>query len=535
MRKRNGAETIARSKNFLSFSINMITTISNKSFNDAKKKVKQQEVDKQRKADEKAYRLCGFRGKTADPAKKELIAAKRRNQVVGKNSKKQQRSLAEFGCSVQFKRAPKPRPQPSPAKPPPPQDATHYASIELLRAGDVEEDPGPKYGSPIQLRCRATREVVDAIYQKAPQVCPSCQGRIFFLEKQRCVVHDVIGGDASSYKTREDARQARSESAVPSDLPEEVAPEEKGKEKEDSGPPEPPALPPRNPPSKPKPVPDEGKDLAKEYPVHALDGQRLSNAQLDEFGTSLGRLVVDKGGWIEKYTGERRLAPNRNVEELKLPIWISRAVFGSAFGAGWLALISFLSVVLCMFASIVFLDVLQLEGVGLAILTSRASDWTNNPYFWIVLRCCQVGVLWCLKKECEKASLVKTGMFPSWLPITPVLLNFVGIHVPVTICASVVLISHLIGLRKTVDYQWSPHIVSILVSEFMFSHSNGEILTQSLVLRAKRLACLPLNDKCHVKWMSDSITIAEFLITRQSHFSISPEFSANFVRGSDWT
>lgn len=522
-----------------------------------KEKQKKRDVEKQINADMKAFKLCGFRGTKRDADTKRKLAAKRRNKLIGKSSKAEIRATREFGKVVVLKKHPK-QLCPRQEKLPPPQDPARYANIELLRCGDVESNPGPKHvpwGTKVKLWCRVTEQWGDVFFQKEEQKCPNCAGRIFYIAKGNFIAHDVGGKDMQAYRTREDCREARSASAPPKEeactMAEALS---KGKEKEPleicepetssqpqaKNPAEPTAGPapkqgePSPPPPGPvNPVPAEG---AKTFPDHVLDGQRLTNAQLTDYGLSLGRRVKFKGGEDVKYVGERRIAPNRNVEELRLSIHVSKAVFGSMLGGGWWAFLSYMSSLLCIFASIVLLDLIQYEGMGRDFFTNKAAVWVYGPQlFWPFVRLCQFMLLCRLKYECDRSSIQSSHWVFASLVALSLFPKFIGIHVPFSCCAFLTIASHLAGERRDREMQWVPHMLSVLLTEFMFTHSNGQILRDSLVLRAKRLASLPLADTCHPKWMEDTILIAEYLITKQSHFSISPAASPNFVACSDWT
>lgn len=538
---------------------------------------------KQSEVDRKEYKLCGFRGTEKEREKQEQYAQKRRNKTHCQ-AKADIAVLREFNFIPRLKKkkydkARAVRPQVAPQNP------ERYATTDILTCGDVESNPGPR--PTFVMTCRKDkRKKFHCAVSTKDQVCPHCNARIFrlLLEGKYKMCHDFDGLDTSAY-TRETARRAIPATEVAAAATAKVLAEEaeileaigvckaneKGKEKEEDSR-LPPSLPPRNAsalPAPSAPIVEPGEELspqrgdapctmedctatdAEAPESHAaaqatapqpaveagppaaeaevapaqfpLDGQRLSKSQLDEYALGLNMEIVSSASRLEDYVGERRLAPQRNVEELQLPIRISQAVMQTR------RLTSF-TLQLVMLSVVLFCDVVVFwpGAWGSNFLRSSALIAYACKMFQLVLTVA-------IRLEGIRVTRPVPTNRAQWILFLASLPQVAGLHIPYTCTAIAAIIYCCRAPRRRMEMQWAPHIVSILCAEFMFTPSNDVTLRQSLALRAKRLACLPLNDVCHCKWVQDSILLAEHLIKTQNSFSTGPESVANFVPSLDWT
>jgi len=88
------------------------------------------------------------------------------------------------------------------------------------------------------------------------------------------------------------------------------------------------------------------------------------------------------------------------------------------------------------------------------------------------------------------------------------------------------------GFEREVEWEWCPHLVSEIMSDFLFTHTDASTLRQALAQRASRIAALPFIDSAHVRWVHGSVLVAEYLLLHEAgpehFFSTSQAYGANF-------
>jgi hypothetical protein len=267
--------------------------------------------------------------------------------------------------------------------------------------------------------------------------------------------------------------------------------------------PDTPVLPP-TPPTSPAFRPSSPRqDKHSNVPPSILKGHDATRGDLEMAfelaGYSVSRYDIEFEQKVLPYTGEKRLAQNRNVVEIKAGMDIVQATVSVPTRPPnkhrFILALGLTTLLLLLFAGIWFcLPVIKPE---------QKVSWRNtNPH-----RCLRIV---CNPRQSSIDSAPRTNHSSLWLTI------------PYWLCLLALLPLPTVLLYRKTQFStkyitYLPHLVSAVVSEYDRG-TNAEAVNSTIRQRIRRLACLPIPDEDALVLINGSELVAKAVISRQNFF-----------------
>lgn len=291
-----------------------------------------------------------------------------------------------------------------------------------------------------------------------------------------------------------------------------------------------PAVPPTHP------VHDPANRRAKPTQV-ALRGIELKNGVLKKVAEKMGYTSVEHD--VALFAGDRddRLVCNRNITMVREDHEVRRVTFGlSRFKIFMYAAVAFI-----VSAYSLFLEGLLISELGVSpympfylkpLFTSQSTWYFQTIRFLIT--CTQAilfyqawhyhNVLAPTRDKYVRYTLTITGVIAA--------LRVAKFSVPLSVVTILEFYFMLRAIARTqLTYHYSPHALSMLLSEMRGCHVNSDVVRSNAYMQARRLtSCMPISDIDHVTIIDGTVTLLVHLLeATEPDFTIGRGLRATFV------